>query len=164
MYRPIAFLGFRRMARLVMTGKADIISFWDNAKFYMNVNLPSVIILKKYVRRQPVRPKFNFRGVFKRDLFTCCYTGKPLPPSQLTVDHVIPKSRGGQSTWENCVTASLEINSAKGNKTPDEAGLKLIKKPTAPSDSLALEYVILTKTHPDWALYFPDVVKRKTEH
>lgn len=93
----------------------------------------------------------------------CQYTGISLPPSQLTVDHVIPKSRGGKSTWENCVTASLQVNSTKGNRTPEEAGLKLLRPATAPPDSLALEYAILNDIHPDWEGYFPGVERRVKE-
>ena len=87
----------------------------------------------------------------------CQYTGVILPPSQLTVDHIIPKARGGKSVWDNCVTASLAVNAAKGNRTPEEAGLKLLRKPIAPSDSLALEYAVIPNPHPDWEMYFPGV-------
>ncbi len=156
-YRPIAFINCRRMARLVMTGKADVISEWKGVRIYHNMDYPAIIILKTYIRKRPVIPRFNFRGVFRRDLYRCCYTGMILPPAQLTVDHIIPKARGGKSTWENCVTASLSVNAAKGNRTPEEAGLKLLRQPTAPIDSLALEYAVTPNPHPDWAMYFPDV-------
>jgi 5-methylcytosine-specific restriction endonuclease McrA len=160
MYRPIAFVGYRRMARLVMTGKADIISGWKGVSFYRNIEYPSIIVLKQYVRRKPLLPRFNFKGVFRRDFFQCCYTGKALPPSQLTVDHVLPKSRGGKSTWDNCVTASLEINAIKGNRTPEEAGLTLLRKPQIPPDPLGLEYASLEQVHPEWEQYFPDIMRR----
>jgi hypothetical protein len=160
-YKPIAFVAFRRMIRLVMTGKADVISQWKGEPFYDGLDYPAIIILKSYVRKKPLQPRFNFRGVFRRDFYTCCYTGKILPPSQLTVDHILPKSRGGKSTWENCVTASLEVNAAKSNKTPEEAGLKLLNKPIAPNDSLGLEYAILQEIHPDWEIYFPGVIRHE---
>lgn len=146
-----------------MTGKADVISQWDGVSFHKSLNYPAIIVLKRYVRKKPLLPRFNFRGVFRRDHFTCQFTGKILPPSQLTVDHVIPKSRGGKSTWENCVTASLEVNAAKGNRTPEEAGLKLLRTPQAPSDSLALEYAIMNDVHPEWEGYFPGVERRVKE-
>lgn len=90
----------------------------------------------------------------------CQYTGESLPPNQLTVDHVIPRSRGGKSTWENCVTASLAVNAAKADRTPEEAGLKLLRPATAPPDSLALEYAVMQTIHPDWEPYFPGVERR----
>lgn len=157
-YRPISFLGFHRMIRLVMTGKAEVIAEWKGVHMYKDMDYPAIIILKAYVRKKPLLPRFNFRGVFRRDLFRCQYSGVILPPSQLTVDHVIPKARGGKSVWDNCVTASLAINAAKGNRTPEEAGLKLLRKPVAPSDSLALEYAVIPDPHPEWAGYFPGVM------
>lgn len=156
-YRPIAFLSFHKMVRLVMTGKADVIAEYKNTPIYKDMNYPATIILKNYVRKKPITPRFNFRGIFKRDLFCCQYSGVQLPPSKLTVDHVIPKSRNGKSTWENCVTASLEINVAKGNRTPEEAGLKLINKPAIPHDSLAMDYAVIVDPHPSWDIYFPGV-------
>jgi hypothetical protein len=157
MYRPIAFLPFKKMVRLVMTGKADVLSVWKGTFIYNNFEYPSIIILKTYIRKKPLIPRFNFRGIFRRDTFHCQYSGAILPSSQLTVDHIIPKARGGKSTWDNCVTASLAINAAKGNRTPEEAGLKLIRKPTAPIDSLALEYSVIQDPHPDWEVYFPGI-------
>jgi 5-methylcytosine-specific restriction endonuclease McrA len=159
-YRPISFISYRKMARLVMTGKANVISCWDGVSFYKGQEYPSIIVLKRYIRKKPLLPRFNFRGVFRRDYFTCQYTGISLPPSQLTVDHIIPKARGGKSTWENCVTASLEVNAAKGNRTPEEAGLKLLRPAKAPPDTLALEYAVMSTTHPEWEDYFPDTVRK----
>lgn len=157
MYRPIAFLPFHKMVRLVMTGKADSIAEWEGVPMYKGMDYPAIILLKNYVRKRPLLPRFNFRGVFRRDLFRCQYSGVILPPSQLTVDHVIPKARGGKSVWDNCVTASLAINAAKGNRTPEEAGLKLLRKPIAPTDSLALEYAVIPNPYPGWEMYFPGV-------
>jgi len=159
-YRPIAFISERRVARLVMTEKATVISEWKGVPFYGKMFCPAIILLKKYVRRKPLLPRFNFKGVFRRDFYTCQYTGIVLPQSQLTVDHIIPRSRGGRSTWENCVTASLSINAAKGNRTPEEAGLKLLRPAQAPPDSLGLEFAVMEETHPDWEDYFPGVIRR----
>jgi 5-methylcytosine-specific restriction endonuclease McrA len=157
MYRPISFVGFQKMVRLVMTGKAEVIAEWDGVNIYKGMDYPATILLKTYIRKRPLLPRFNFRGVFRRDMYRCQYTGVILPPSQLTVDHIIPKARGGKSVWDNCVTASLAVNAAKGNRTPEEAGLKLLRKPIAPSDSLALEYAVIPNPHPDWEMYFPGV-------
>lgn len=160
-YKPISFVSFRRMIRLVMTGKADVISQWKGDHFIDGMDFPAIIVLKRYIRKKPLLPRFNFRGVFRRDYFTCQYTGEVLPPAQLTVDHVLPKSRGGKSTWENCVTASLAVNAAKADRTPEEAGLTLLSKPAAPPDSLALEYAVMAEIHPDWEAYFQGVVRRE---
>ena len=156
-YRPIAFISDKKTARLVMTGKAVVLSEWVGTPFYGNMFHPATIILGKYIRKQPLMPRFNFKGVFRRDHFVCQYTGEILPPSQLTVDHVIPRARGGKSTWENCVTAALAVNAAKGNRTPEEAGLKLLRPAHAPPDSLALEYVTMQSIHPEWEVYFSHI-------
>jgi 5-methylcytosine-specific restriction endonuclease McrA len=161
LYKPIAFLSLKKMTRLVMTNKAEVIVEWPNVPFYKGMNYPAIIRLdgpKAYIRKKPVIPRFNFKGIFRRDRFYCQYTGVVLHPSQLTVDHIIPKARGGKSTWENCVTASLTVNANKGNRTPEEAGLKLLAKPIAPKDPLALEYSVIPNPHPDWADYFPGVI------
>lgn len=91
----------------------------------------------------------------------CQYTGEILPPAQLTVDHVVPKSKGGKSTWENCVTASLKVNAEKADRTPDQAGLKLLRPAKAPPDSLGLEYAVMQSVHEDWEVYFPNIERRK---
>lgn len=160
MYRPIAFLSFKKMSRLVMKRKAEVIAEWDGVPLYKGMNYPATIRLQgndAYIRRKPLQPRFNFRGVFRRDKYRCQYTGVILHPSQLTVDHIIPKARGGKSVWDNCVTASLAVNAAKGNRTPEEAGLKLLNKPVAPFDPLSLEYAVIPEPHPDWEMYFPGI-------
>jgi 5-methylcytosine-specific restriction endonuclease McrA len=78
------------------------------------IRLPSVVALRKY-QRAPWRVAFTRFNVFLRDRFTCQYCGEPFPSSQLTFEHVIPRSRGGQTTWSNIVTACVPCNTAKGN-------------------------------------------------
>lgn len=163
-YKPISFIGYKRMAGLVVKEKATVVSTWKGESFYRDLDYPSIIVLKHYVRKKPLLPRFNFKGVFRRDFYTCQYTGIVLPPAQLTVDHIIPKSRGGKSTWENCVTASLKVNAAKADKTPEEAGLVLLRPAKAPPDSLGLEYAIMHIVHNDWEPYFPNVERQVREH
>ena len=159
-YQPIAFLPLRRMVKLIFNNKVDVISTWDDEPF-LKGRYPAVIRLKRYIRKRPRIPRFNRRGVFRRDLFQCMYTGEILPPSQLTVDHVFPKCKGGKSTWENCVTSSLDANAKKGDRTPEEAGMRLIRRPTAPAHFLTLEYVLYRNPHSDWASFFPQVEHNK---
>jgi len=94
--------------------------------------MPSVVALKEYLKPQP-RASFKKSNVFLRDNFTCQYTGKTLPVGDLTYDHVIPKSKGGGKVWTNIVTCSRRINELKDNRTPKEAGLKLLSRPYEPS-------------------------------
>lgn len=94
---------------------------------------PEVIVLANYDGQGEKSVIFSRRNLFKRDRYTCQYCGSQPGPESLTIDHVTPKSRGGISSWENCVLACIECNKRKANKTVDESGLKLRKIPRKPS-------------------------------
>ena len=144
------------MVRLVFRNKVDIISTW-NELFLPNQYYPAIIRLRNYVRKRIFSPKFSRKSIFKRDLYTCQYSGQIYAQRYLTIDHILPRSRGGKSSWNNCVTAHKKINLEKGNRTPEEAGLKLIKSPKIPMNLLEFEYVLYRNPHPDWKDFFPDV-------
>jgi 5-methylcytosine-specific restriction endonuclease McrA len=93
---------------------------------------PEVIVLKKYGERPPEKINFNRPNLYRRDDHSCQYCGAQLPNRNLTVEHVLPRSRGGPTTWENCVAACKRCNSDKADKTPKEAGMRLRKKPAKP--------------------------------
>lgn len=96
------------------------------------VRMPTVIVLKRYDRVPMVRPSFGFRGLWERDGGRCQYTGRSLSPAEANIDHVVPRSRGGADRWENCVLADRAVNTRKGARTPEEAGLALLKSPGIP--------------------------------
>jgi len=96
------------------------------------VRMPEVILLRKFGGRPKRLVAFTRRNLYKRDIYTCQYCGKKLPTEDLTIDHVVPKSHGGKTTWENCVLACYNCNAKKANKTLRESGLKLLKKPSRP--------------------------------
>ncbi len=99
----------------------------------LRIRIPEVVILNVFngfVRRDV---RFSRHGIFERDDSTCQYCGKHYPRSQLTLDHVLPQSRGGGDTWENLAVACVSCNVRKGSRTPDEARMKLLKKPCKPS-------------------------------
>jgi len=98
-----------------------------------NVPAPEVIVLKQYGERPPQKIGFNRSNLFRRDEHSCQYCGDELPGSRLQIEHVVPRSKGGPTTWDNCVAACNACNSRKADKTPSEARMKLRKKPTAPS-------------------------------
>jgi len=103
---------------------------------------PEVIVLTNYDGQGEKSVVFSRRNLFKRDRYTCMYCGKQPGPEELTIDHVTPKSRGGISTWENCVLACIECNKRKANRTPAESDMKLRKAPKKPS------WRILTQVSP----------------
>ena len=94
---------------------------------------PEVILLKTYEGEGGRAVVFSRKNLFKRDRYTCQYCGIQPGPEELTVDHVVPRSRGGTSTWENCVLACVECNKRKADRTPAQAGMKMRKTPRKPS-------------------------------
>ncbi len=99
----------------------------------LRVRIPDVILLSHFNRFIRHEARFSRHNIFERDRHTCQYCGKPLPRSQLTIDHVVPQSRGGHDSWENLVVACMRCNVTKGNRTPDEAGMTLIRRPIRPA-------------------------------
>ena len=98
----------------------------------LHVILPKILLLNDYDRLPVAEVKFNRQNVFERDNFTCQYTGRVCRAKDLTLDHVIPRDRGGRTSWENIVTCAREVNTQKGNRLPHEAGLRLVCKPERP--------------------------------
>ena len=99
----------------------------------LQIPAPTVIILNKYDDIHKTTVKFSSRGVYRRDDYTCQYCNVRKKTEDLSIDHVIPRSRNGKTSWENCVTACFRCNNKKSDRTPQEAGLKLAKRPVRPS-------------------------------
>ena len=96
------------------------------------VFIPQVVLLRKYDRLPIQEMKFNRQNLFERDKFCCQYCGTRHSSKELNMDHVVPRDRGGKTTWENIVTSCLRCNSRKGNREPFEAGMHLLRKPERP--------------------------------
>jgi 5-methylcytosine-specific restriction endonuclease McrA len=94
---------------------------------------PEVIVLTAYEGRGERSVVFSRKNIFKRDRYTCQYCGGQPGPEELTIDHVLPRSRGGTSTWDNCLLACVDCNKRKADKTPEEAGMPARKVPKKPS-------------------------------
>lgn len=94
---------------------------------------PEVIVLTNYEGLGERSVVFSRKNLFKRDRYTCQYCGVQPGPEELTVDHVLPRSRGGISSWENCLLACVECNKRKANRTPEEAGMKPRKEAKKPT-------------------------------
>jgi 5-methylcytosine-specific restriction endonuclease McrA len=98
------------------------------------IRVPTVIVAVNFARVPKKRPKLCARTIRERDGNRCQYTGVLLRPDEGSLDHVVPRSRGGPDTWENLVWSSKQVNTRKGNRLPNEAGLKLLKTPRAPKE------------------------------
>ena len=96
------------------------------------LRVPEVVTLTGYDRLPTAAVTFSRRNIFKRDHFTCQYCGVQPGSEELTLDHVIPRSQGGESRWDNCVLACLTCNKRKADRTPEQAGMRLRHKPVRP--------------------------------
>ena len=98
------------------------------------IRVPTVIVAVNFAKVPKKRPKLCSKTIRERDGNRCQYTGKLLKPDEGSLDHVLPRSRGGADTWENLVWSSKDVNTRKGNRLPHEAGLKLLSVPRAPKE------------------------------
>jgi len=134
-YEPLNVVSVRRAIVLLLKEKAEIVEAAEAVirSEHLSLPVPLVIRLVTYIR---VPRRFGLpvsrRTVLARDRYTCQYCGSQPGKAQLTVDHVIPRSRGGKTVWENVVIACAACNRRKGDRTPEEAGMRLLSKPTRP--------------------------------
>jgi len=105
------------------------------------LRVPQVIVLARYNRIPPRRLRFNRRNIFLRDGFTCQYCGARPSRDEVTLDHIVPRSRGGQSMWSNIVVACMKCNTRKGDHLLEEAGMKLLRRPKTPHWLSCLNFV-----------------------
>jgi 5-methylcytosine-specific restriction endonuclease McrA len=115
-----------------------------------HIRIPTVIILCKFNQVPKRRPKFSSKAIWERDKGICQYTGKKLKPGEGNIDHVIPKQKGGQTSWTNCVLSCTKVNAKKGNKTPEEMGLKLLREPFTPKELPSTLYIKNHYSIPEW--------------
>ena len=139
-YFPLSLWSWQEAVKAVCLDRVNIVSHYDRVvrspSFAMK--LPSVISLKEYIpaARRPAFTRFN---VFLRDRFSCQYCGEPFPSHFLTFDHLVPRSRGGKTTWENVVTACSCCNLTKGSRLPHEANMYPRRQPMQPTSYILQE-------------------------
>ena len=130
-YFPLSLWPWQEAIKASFLDRVQIIAEYDEVVHSpsMEMKLPSVVVLKEYIR-PALYPAFTRFNLFLRDSFTCQYCGAT---GDMTFDHVIPRSRGGRTTWENVVASCGKCNLAKGNKTLKQSGMHLRQKPVRPS-------------------------------
>lgn len=150
-YFPLSLWSWQEAIKAVFLGRVNIVSEYDRMVRSPNfeMRLPSVISLRDYVptARRPAFTRFN---VFLRDRFACQYCNRPFPTQELTFDHVIPRSRGGDNSWENCVLSCINVNRKKAARTPEEAGLKLLTAPRPPTAVPSTLRISNVQNIPEW--------------
>ena len=152
-YEPLNITTWRRAVVMVLKGKAEGLEHDPVRRIREDTLLPTVIRLRHFVR-VPYKPlPLTRRNLFHRAGHRCQYCGASA--QQLSVDHVVPRSRGGLDTWENVTTACLSCNVRKGNRTPREAAMPLLRPPHRPLGSFSFEASrqISAGQHGEWAKY-----------
>jgi 5-methylcytosine-specific restriction endonuclease McrA len=159
-YEPLNVCNVRRAIVLVIDGKAEILEAHDVtvATASRRFPSPSVIRLVYLIRRPRPRVKLTRREVFIRDSYTCQYCGRQ--QGDLTIDHVIPRSRGGQHTWDNLVSACKTCNHRKGGKSLGEARMQLKCAPKEPSAGIyyTIERRLDTAINAGWEKFLPGYI------
>ena len=158
-YEPLNITSWRRATVMVLKGKAEGLEHADGMPLRPGLQRPTVIRLRQFVR-VPFRPlPLTRRNLFQRDGHQCLYCGgggnSTTGGSSLSIDHVIPRSRGGPHSWENVTTACLRCNVHKGNRTPREAGMVLSRQPHRPMSGPLFEAQrqMANGHHREWAKY-----------
>ena len=130
-YEPINICAARRALILVLKGVASAEEMTAHSVHSARraLPVPSVIRLLEYRRIPHQTRSLSRKNILMRDRYTCQYCHRTLPSAELTLDHVIPRSRSGESAWENLVACCHSCNNKKGNRTPEEAGIKLLRQP-----------------------------------
>lgn len=151
-YEPLNITSWRRAIVLLLKGKAEQLEH-NSQVLYADLPFPTVIRLRYYVRVPYKEIPLTRRNVLERDRNTCQYCS--LKREQLTLDHVIPRSRGGGDSWENLVAACVRCNVKKGNRTPKEANMNLLTHPRRPHSSLHFELIKCTQGNhnQEWKKY-----------
>ncbi len=151
-YQPLSICSVQRSMKLLFLEKAELLHDVPNRKIRTvndNYIYPSVIRLRRYINIPYTRIVLSRRNVMKRDRQTCQYCSSK---SDLTLDHVVPKSRGGVDSWENLVTACNKCNVRKGDRTPEEAKMLLKRNPFRPIQ-ITFFRDILGGVQEDWKPY-----------
>ena len=154
-YEPLNICKVRRAIVLLLYGKAEAL---ENGRGNLHsvdgvFDVPSVIRLVYFIRRPRRQRKLTKLEVFNRDRYICQYCGRE--SKELTLDHVIPRRRGGEHDWENVVTACIPCNRRKAGRTPAEARMPLLCRPRPPgNDGFCVPYYYL-RVHAEWQKYLP---------
>ncbi len=161
-YEPLTFITDKRGIKLIIKDKVDVISSWDESFKLLSGNqfvYPAILRLKTHVKKVLLKSEFSRVAIMRRDKNTCQYCGKMLVGQEITIDHILPSSRGGKSNFTNCVVACKPCNNKKNNRTPIEAEMPLLSTPVNPRFYQSLKDEKFENEykkegwHSDWSLY-----------
>lgn len=155
-YEPVKVISWQRAVTLLSLGKVEVLEEYNGfvRSSTVVIKIPAVVRLLNAFRKRKQPVKFSRVNIYARDKYSCQYCGAKKPISQLTYDHVLPRTQGGKTEWTNIVTCCESCNLQKGGRTPEQAGMRLRSKPTQPSWVPALVIQVSTQSVPDaWRDY-----------
>jgi 5-methylcytosine-specific restriction endonuclease McrA len=155
-FEPVKIVSWQRALTLLFLGKVEVIEEYDRdvKTTSIAIKIPAVVRLLRAFRRHSKPVKFSRINIYGRDKYTCQYCGAKKPICDLTYDHVVPKSHGGRTTWTNIATCCQLCNRKKANRTPEQAGMRLLKTPVQPTATPVLVVTVSRTSVPDaWRDY-----------
>lgn len=162
-YRPLRVEHWKRAVADVFTGKTEVVEYSRDRTIQgvtQTYPLPSVVRVLRSFKRDRIRIKFSRLNIYARDGFACQYCGARFATEDLTFDHVIPRARGGRTCWENIVACCVSCNSEKADRTPAEAGVKLLRAPRKPHFLPVVTVKMdASKRPPEWDGYWSDALE-----
>jgi 5-methylcytosine-specific restriction endonuclease McrA len=163
-YRPIEIVDAIDALVLCIIGKASAIETYTQEirTVSESFSLPAVIVLNRYVKFRAHFIPCKRQNILWRDDHQCQYCGKEHEVGKLTIDHILPKSKGGLNTWKNLVTACKKCNQRKGNRTPVEANMRLIRPPGPPRSSI-LKFIKRGQISDIWENYLTEIKPTKQQ-
>lgn len=155
-YQPLKVISWQRALTLLTLGKVEVLEEYDGfvRSSTVVIKIPAVVRLLRAFRRHKKTPKFSRVNIYGRDGYRCQYCGDKKLISELTYDHVLPRTQGGKTVWTNIVTSCSPCNLKKGGRTPEQAGMKLRTQPLQPTWLPAVTIRISGDSIPDaWRDY-----------
>ena len=152
-YEPLMVIGAKRAIILILSDKSECIANYSDIihSQSFSMNLPSIIRINKYIRFFRTDVILNRINILKRDSFTCQYCSKIT--TSMTIDHIVPKNKGGKDRWDNLVAACSKCNTKKGNKLLEDIEMKLLKKPKKPNYLFYFKQYINAGVQDSWKEY-----------
>lgn len=157
---PLNITSWKRAIVLLIKGKAEYVEKINKVEDYIKIGeyyIPKTIKLTYEMAIPELELPFSRENIYLRDDYTCQYCGEKFHPSELTLDHVYPKSRGGPTDWENIVACCKHCNQKKADKTPVEANMRLLNVPKKPDDYWIFEF---SKRNENESKYWEDYYKK----
>lgn len=158
-YSPLKIVPWHKAIFMYFNEKVDIVEDYTDypiRSVNFTMNCPAVVVLRKYAKISDRRVTFSRTNVFSRDYYTCQYCGAQPGVNKLTFDHVNPRSRGGDTSWENILTSCYPCNSKKADRTPEEASMRMRKHPIKPESFQQLARTFRVDGMPlQWDIYLP---------